>query len=220
MSDIELPEVKDRRLNRMVVTTVVVLSVVMAVGKIKDDNIVQAMQADQANKIDLWSEYQATQIKAHDQAIAATLLGQSATGAALATAATAENARYKGEAKDIKTKALAAEADYNVQGYRDDQFDLSDGFLSIALAVSAIAALAGELRAALAGVGIVSAGRAVPGRRLRATADPPGCAGGVPELAPLPGGERVGVRGSDAPASRPTSQAVHPHPTLSLRERA
>ena len=142
MSDIELPEVKDRRLNRMVVTTVVMLSVVMAVGKIKDDNIVQAMQADQANKIDLWSEYQATQIKAHDQAIAATLLGPSATGAALATAATAENARYKGEAKDIKAKALAAEADYNIQGYRDDQFDLSDGFLSIALAVSAIAALA------------------------------------------------------------------------------
>ncbi len=142
MSDIELPAIKDRRLNHMVVTTVVMLSVVMAVGKIKDDNIVQAMQADQATKIDTWTQYQATEIKAHDQAIAAELLGRSATGAALAAAATSEDARYKAEAKDIKTKAAAAEADYNVQGYRDDQFDLSDGFLSIALAVSAIAALA------------------------------------------------------------------------------
>ena len=35
-------------------------------------------------------------------------------------------------------------------------------------------------------------------------------------LPPLPGGERVGVRGSDALASRPTSEAAHPHPTLSL----
>jgi hypothetical protein len=142
MSDIDIPEAKDRRLNRMVVTTVVVLSVVMAVGKIKDDNICQAMQGDQANKIDLWSEYQATQIKAHDQAIAATLLGQSDKSQALAAAASAENARYKGEAKGIKAQAEAAAADYDVQGRRDDQFDLSDGFLSIALAVSAIAALA------------------------------------------------------------------------------
>lgn len=142
MSDIDIPEVKDRRLNRIVVTTVVMLSVAMAVGKIKDDNIVQAMQADQASRIDSWTQYQATQIKAHDQAIAALLLGQSPTGATLAAAANAENARYRGEAKAIKAQALAAEADYNVQGYRDDQFDLSDGFLSIALAVSAIAALA------------------------------------------------------------------------------
>ena len=145
MSDIDIPESKDRRLNRMVVTTVVALSVVMAVGKIKDDNIVQAMQADQANKIDLWSEYQATQIKAHDQSIAATLLGRSTDGDTLAAAALAENTRYRAEAKDIKAKAQAAEADYDLQGRRDDQFDLSDGFLSIALAVSAIAALAESL---------------------------------------------------------------------------
>jgi hypothetical protein len=142
MSDIDIPETKDRRLNRMVVTTVVVLSVVMAVGKIKDDNIVQAMQADQANKIDLWGEYQATRIKAHDQQIAATLLGQSATGTALAATATGESARYTSEAKTIKAKAETTSIDYDIQGRRDDQFDLSDGFLSIALAVSAIAALA------------------------------------------------------------------------------
>jgi hypothetical protein len=141
MSDgIDIPECNDRRLNRMVATTVVALSVVMAVGKIKDDNIVQAMQADQASKIDLWGEYQSTQIKAHDQATAALLLarlGDAVDGAE----ATQDAARYKGEAQDLKAKAKAAADDYDVQGRRDDQFDLSDGFLSIALAVSAIAAL-------------------------------------------------------------------------------
>lgn len=139
----DVPEGGNRTLNRMVATTVVALSVVMAVGKIKDDNIVQAMQADQAAKIDLWGEYQSTRIKAHDQQIAATLLRRmpGADADADATQADRESARYTAEAKGIKAKAQAASDDYDVQGRRDDQFDLSDGFLSIALAVAAIAAL-------------------------------------------------------------------------------
>ena len=137
----DVPEGGNRTLNRMVATTVVALSVVMAVGKIKDDNIVQAMQADQAAKIDLWGEYQSTRIKAHDQQIAATLLRRMPGVDADATQADRESARYAAEAKGIKAKAQAASDDYDVQGRRDDQFDLSDGFLSIALAVAAIAAL-------------------------------------------------------------------------------
>ena len=137
---IDAPECNDRRLNRMVATTVVALSVVMAVGKIKDDNIVQAMQADQAAKIDLWGEYQSTEIKAHDQATAALLLARLGNGTEAAQAGR-EAARYKAEARGIKTQAEAAARGYDVQGRRDDQFDLSDGFLSIALAVAAIAAL-------------------------------------------------------------------------------
>ena len=137
---IHAPEGNDRRLNRMVATTVVALSVVMAVGKIKDDNICQAMQADQASRIDLWGEYQSTQIKAHDQMTAALLLAR-LNAQAEAANATQEAARYKSEAQDLKAQAKTAADDYDVQGRRDDQFDLSDGFLSIALAVAAIAAL-------------------------------------------------------------------------------
>ncbi len=131
------PESTGRRLNRMVAVTVVALSVAMAIGKIKDDNIVQAMQADQAAKIDLWGEYQATRIKGHVQDVAATLMG--ATPAAAASRDGAK--RYAGEAKGLRARALAAQADYDRQGRRDDQFDLSDGCFSIALAATAIAAL-------------------------------------------------------------------------------
>ncbi len=146
MSDsIEIPEATDRRLNRLVATTVVALSVIMAVGKIKDDNICQAMRADQADKIDLWGEYQSTQIKAHDQQIAALLLARAPEGGGDAAQANKEAARYEGEADGLKTQAKAAAADYDVQGHRDDQFDLSDGFLSIAIAFSAIAALVESL---------------------------------------------------------------------------
>ena len=117
----DVPEGGNRTLNRMVATTVVALSVVMAVGKIKDDNIVQAMQADQAAKIDLWGEYQSTRIKAHDQQIAATLLRRMPGVDADATQADRESARYAAEAKGIKAKAQAASDDYDVQGHRDDQ---------------------------------------------------------------------------------------------------
>ncbi|HLZ78516.1 MAG TPA: DUF4337 family protein [Sphingomonas sp.] len=138
---IDVPEGGNRRLNRMVATTVVILSVMMAVSKIKDDNIVQAMQADQASKIDLWGEYQSTRIKAHEQELGAMLLARLSGAGEDAVKASAEAARYKAEAKDLRAKAEAASADYDLQGRRDDQFDLSDGFLSIALAVAAIAAL-------------------------------------------------------------------------------
>lgn len=135
---VDAPEGQDRRLNRMVATTVVILSVAMAIGKIKDDNIVQSMQADQANKIDLWNEYQATRLKRGMQQIAAVTLKNDPEASAKAAS---EAARYEAESKQLKAKAQAAEDDYNVQGRRDDQFDLSDGFLSIAIALAAISAL-------------------------------------------------------------------------------
>lgn len=140
---IEAPEGNNRTLNRMVATTVVVLSVAMAINNIKDGNICQTMQADQASKVDLWNEYQATKIKGHDQKIAATQfrLTKSVEAQAAAADADREAKRYAKESADLKTQALAAQNDYDVQGRRDDQFDLGEGFMSIALAVAAISAL-------------------------------------------------------------------------------
>src|SRR5690349_22720722 len=58
-------EAKDKRLNSLVALTVVVLSVAMGLGNIKDGNIVQAMAQAQANSLDRWNEYQATRTKLH-----------------------------------------------------------------------------------------------------------------------------------------------------------
>jgi len=131
----DLPEAKDCRLNRAVAATVVALSVMMALSKIKDDNIVQAMQADQAAQIDIWNEYQATRLKLHLEAMA-----QAAAGPGAAQAA-GEVERYTRESDALRGRALAAKADYDRAGYRDDQFDLADGFASIALATTAISVL-------------------------------------------------------------------------------
>src|SRR3979411_886749 len=55
----------ERRLSDIVAVTVVVLTVFLAIGKVKDDNIVQAMQKAQAASVDAWAEYQSTRIKLH-----------------------------------------------------------------------------------------------------------------------------------------------------------
>ena len=131
----DLPEASDKRLNRAVAATVVLLSVVMALSHIKDDNIVQNMQAAQATQVDRWNEYQATRLKLHMEEIA------QATGGAGATRAAAQIVKYQRESIGLRAEAEAAKADYDHNNFRDDQFDLAEGFASIALATTAIAAL-------------------------------------------------------------------------------
>src|SRR5919199_4048530 len=51
------------RLNTLVAITVALLATFMGVCKVKDDNIVQAMQQAQADKIDSYAWYQARNIR-------------------------------------------------------------------------------------------------------------------------------------------------------------
>src|SRR5437879_2840907 len=51
------------RLNTLVAISVALLATFMGICKVKDDNIVQAMQQAQANKIDSYSWYQARNIR-------------------------------------------------------------------------------------------------------------------------------------------------------------
>src|SRR5512147_2149392 len=51
------------RLNTWVAVTVALLATFMGICKVKDDNIVQAMQQAQADKLDHWSFYQARNIR-------------------------------------------------------------------------------------------------------------------------------------------------------------
>jgi len=52
-------------LNAAVAVTVVIISTFMAVSKVKDDNIVQAMQKAKSESVDAWTEYQSARIKLH-----------------------------------------------------------------------------------------------------------------------------------------------------------
>jgi ribosomal protein S13 len=64
-SPVETVDIPSRpsRLNAAVAVSVALLSTVMGIGKVKDDNIVQAMQQAQADKLDHWSFYQARNLR-------------------------------------------------------------------------------------------------------------------------------------------------------------
>ena len=139
-----------RRLNAAVAVSVALLATFMAICKVKDDNIVQAMQQAQADKIDLWGYYQARNIR--QEVMDATVLQLEAQriGAPSAQiekldvliaqekAAAADQDRKKGE---LKKQAEDADKRYNDLNYHDDQFDLSDALLAIAIAMLAVTAL-------------------------------------------------------------------------------
>src|SRR5437763_8689900 len=62
-----LPESGDSRdrLNNTIAVLVAILAAFMAVTKVKDDNIVQAMLQAKSDAVDTWSEYQSKKIKQH-----------------------------------------------------------------------------------------------------------------------------------------------------------
>src|SRR5437588_12058553 len=59
-----LKERRKSRLNTWVAITVAILATFLGICKVKDDNIVQAMQQAQAKSIDSWNWYQAKKIRA------------------------------------------------------------------------------------------------------------------------------------------------------------
>ena len=142
--EIELSaDAKDKRLNRLVAITVVILSVTMGLGNIKDGNIVQAMAQAQANAVDHWGEYQATKTKRHIVDTAAAQLAATGSPASAPTVAAfrAESAKYATEAPGLAQQAKADAAQYDALNVHDDQFDASEALISTAISVAAVAAL-------------------------------------------------------------------------------
>jgi ribosomal protein S13 len=138
------------KLNAAVAITVALLATFMGVCKVKDDNICQAMQQSQANKVDHWSFYQARNVR---EEVAKSTLVQLKL-AALDKPATQQTAyqqaiaQYDALALDQNKKKNEAKAqaeqdqkDYDAANFKDDQFDLSDTLLAIAISLLAITAL-------------------------------------------------------------------------------
>jgi hypothetical protein len=122
----------------------------MGVCKVKDDNIVQAMQQAQADKLDHWNFYQARNVRQDVAEATATQLRLARIGRPPAEAAAYDEAIARYEAKaaseaqkkaELKAQAEQDQRTYDSLNYRDDQFDLSDAALAIAIALLAVAAL-------------------------------------------------------------------------------
>jgi Domain of unknown function (DUF4337) len=148
-ADINSGDAHDR-LNNTVAVLVAIVAAFMAVTKVKDDNIVQAMLQAKSDAVDTWSEYQSKRIKQHLEEMGRDqlqLMRQTipAAGAAQLEEQSkryeSEIARYQKDEDELQQKARGLEAQYDALNYRDDQFDLSDAALSVALAMLAVTAL-------------------------------------------------------------------------------
>jgi hypothetical protein len=146
-------DARARRLNSWVAITVALLATFMGICKVKDDNLVQAMQQAQADKLDHWSFYQARNIRQEvaqaelDQLLAAQSVRRGAASATDSSIAPVV-ARYRALVAEQKVKKdslrVAADADqktYDALNYRDDQFDLSDALTALAISLLALTSL-------------------------------------------------------------------------------
>ncbi len=141
---------RNARLNALVAVMVAVLATFLGICNVKDDNIVQAMQAAQADKIDLWNFYQARNIR--EEIALATIeqltLARSGRPDTERAAYDASISKYQAIAKgqntrkeDLKTQAEQAQKNYDNLNHRDDQFDLAEAAIAIAIALLAVTAL-------------------------------------------------------------------------------
>src|SRR6266536_6123852 len=111
------------RLNTWVAISVALLATFMGICKVKDDNIVQAMQQAQANKIDSYSWYQARNIREEvARATIAQLTAQAASAPPPAQAAYQDQIKvYKALAQEQaeKKKTQQAEAEQADKSYNE-----------------------------------------------------------------------------------------------------
>ncbi len=130
-----------RRFNQMVAVTVAIVAVFMALAGVKDDNICQSMVADQAKSIKQHLyELQATELQ-----LQLAMSNPSASARSQVSAQVkhvqGEAARYAREKGKLKDDAEATRKDYARLAFRDDQFDLGDALMGLAIALLAVSTL-------------------------------------------------------------------------------
>lgn len=138
------------RLNSAVAITIALLATFVGICKVKDDNIVQAMQQAQADKVDQWNFYQARNIREEIAKATVTELQLASASAQPAEAQSYQQAiaRYQAlvdeQAKkkaEVEQQAKQDADTYDSLNYRDDQFDLSDALTALAISLLALTSL-------------------------------------------------------------------------------
>jgi hypothetical protein len=138
------------RLNPAVAVAVALLATFMGICKVKDDNIVQGMQQAQADKIDHWAFYQARNLREEVAKATVTQLRLQAEDRPTERRAAYDQAivQYEALARDqaakkeeLRVQAGKDQEAYDALNFRDDQFDLSDALIAIAISLLALTSL-------------------------------------------------------------------------------
>lgn len=142
--------VPESSLNSRVAILVAVVATLMAIGNIKDGNIVQNMSQFNSRAVGQWNYYQAKSTKEILAENAATQLRAQLGGAKAETLAGMEKAiarfeseakRYGREKEEIKKQAEHFEAEYERLNIHDDQLDMAEACFTIAITLAGVSAL-------------------------------------------------------------------------------
>jgi hypothetical protein len=144
---------RESKLNTIVAMCVAIIATFMALCNVKAGNVIQSMSRAQANSVDQWSYYQSKSTKeiiaqaAADQATLDRDVGANMTPEqkqklddAIKKQTDAAN-RYAKEKEDIKAAATGFEKQVDVLDNRNDQFDMAEALLSVAIALLGVTAL-------------------------------------------------------------------------------
>ena len=145
-------------LNTLVAISVAITATFTALCNVKDGNIVQAMAQAQANSVDAWAYFQAkgTKLNIAESARDA-LITQGEISGTLSPEARAlvdkkladydaKIRLYEQEKAEIKKSAEGYQAEYDRLNVHDDQFDMAEALMSIAIALFGITALTQKRR--------------------------------------------------------------------------
>jgi hypothetical protein len=145
-------------LNSQVALSVAVAATFVALCNVKDGNIVQAMEQAQANGVDAWAYYQAkgTKLNIAEAALDAAQLQQDIAGNLTADARGLLDRKiaeyrerirhYEDEKAEIKRTAEGYQKEYDRLNLHDDQFDMAEATISIAIALLGVTALTQKRR--------------------------------------------------------------------------
>jgi len=138
-----IEESSKSKINSKVALFVAITATFMALCNVKDGNIVQAMSQAQAHSIDAWSYFQAKSTKQSiaENSLEMLKLQNSTANADLVKKYEAQVAKYEKEKAEIKTQAENFAKEYDDINLFDDQFDMTDAFLTIAIAMFGITSL-------------------------------------------------------------------------------
>lgn len=159
MSEIEdaIKEVVENKddwsMNSWIAGFVAVAATLMAIGNIKDGNIVQNMAQLQAKSVDAWSYYQAKSLKQLMSENAAqqlqTFIEVTPSMSPVAREGMqksiakheVEARRYEKEKEEIKGQAEGYEKEVARLNIHDDQFDMAEACLTVSIALFGVTAL-------------------------------------------------------------------------------
>ena len=149
MSDISetiqesVEEAGKSKINSRVALFVAITATFMALCNVKDGNIVQAMSQAQAHAISAWSYFEAKSTKQSiaENTLELLKLQNNKVNDSIIVRYTATVARYEKEKAEIKTQAEGFQKEYDDINLFDDQFDMTEALLTIAIAMFGITAL-------------------------------------------------------------------------------